>query len=47
MIKNNIDNAISRIGKYVRKTPFEHSSLISNLTGVETCQNGKSTVRVI
>ena len=36
MIKNNIDNAISRIGKYVRKTPFEHSSLISNLTGVET-----------
>ena len=36
MIKNNIDNAISRIGKYVRKTPFEHSSLISNLTGIET-----------
>ena len=35
MIKQNIDRAASRIRKYVQKTPFEKSEMISKMTGAE------------
>ena len=35
MIKQNIDRAAARISKYVQKTPFEKSEMISKMTGAE------------